>query len=169
MMRAHSMDSVDKNTLGAVGTAAEIGTSQAAPATGGKAGSVSGAGARPQFEMLPRVVPISNPEELQILERVAASDNHRVIAPSHIVVKGGEIVGYGSIGQIPMVNVWLHSQRVKARESLALLNLAENIAALAGFKVICMPCAEDSPFLPFMERFGYESLGKSTFNLKKLG
>lgn len=118
------------------------------------------------IDHFPRLKPISSREELEALERAAAADNHSVLAPTHLVVRGGDIVGYASIGGIPILNVWVDSQRVKARESAYLLNAAENVAAATGVRRILLPCSQESPFHPLIEKLGYTRLGVTSLNVK---
>lgn len=112
------------------------------------------------------VRPLSSKEDAQKLILLAREDEHTVLFPTHLVTKHGEIVGYGSINAMPMVNVWLHSHKVKARDSLHLLNIAENIAANAGLKQFVMPCSQHSPFFPHMEKLGFKRLGFAELNIK---
>lgn len=115
-----------------------------------------------------QVRPLRTAEQHQQLLRVAAEDNHLVIGPTHLVTRGEEIVGYGSIGGVMLVTAWVHTGKVRARDSWGLLNTAENLAAGLGAAQIALPCAESSPFHPFLDGLGYARLGATTFNLKKL-
>jgi Xaa-Pro aminopeptidase len=117
---------------------------------------------------LAQIRPVRSAEELQALEKAAAADDHTVIAATHLITKGKEIVGYASIGGLVMVNVWMDSQRLKARESCHLINTIENIAANGGARALCVPCAAHSPFYPLMPGLGYSRLGVSSFNVKTL-
>ena len=54
-----------------------------------------------------------------------------VIAPTHLIVKAGAVVGYASIGTVT-VNTWVHTHRVTARESFTLLQECERRLAAAG-------------------------------------
>lgn len=111
---------------------------------------------------------IQSADEIQRLVTAAAEDDHIVVAPTHIVIKNDEIVGYASLGAIRMVNVWVHSKKVNKFESVRLLNEAENILRAGGAGVVCMPCAEHSPFRPYMQRLGYTPLGQAAYCLKNL-
>lgn len=112
------------------------------------------------------VRPLSSQEDVKKLLDLAREDEHTVLFPTHLVTKHGEIVGYGSINAMPMVNVWLHSRKVKARDSLHLLNIAENIAANTGLKSFVMPCSQHSPFHPHMEKLGFNRLGYAELCIK---
>lgn len=119
------------------------------------------------FENSIRVRPLGSQTEVDQLVEAAKSDNHIVLFPTHAVWKGGEIVGYGSINNTPMVNVWLHSKRIAPRDSIQLLGIAEALASSQGLKHIVMPCADTSPFFPMMEKLGFERLGFTSLNVKR--
>jgi len=114
------------------------------------------------------IVPITAPEQVQELVQAAAADHHIVIAPSHLAMKEGEVVGYASIGSIPLFNVWLDSRKVQALDSLRLLKNAEAMARQMGVRQYLMPCAHTSPFHPHMERLGFTRLGFSELNWKRI-
>jgi len=105
---------------------------------------------------------------VQNLKHAAAQDNHTVIAPTHVVTKGGQIVGYGSLGGMPTLHVWLDSKQVHAVESLRLLETIEAVAASQGVRTVLMPCAEESPFAMHMERMGFTKLGATVLYVKNL-
>jgi len=107
-------------------------------------------------------------QDLLRVEEAAARDSHRVVGATHLIEKDGLVVGYASLGGVPLVNVWLDSQRVSPRESVSLLNLGENLLAAQGSAAVLMPCAEQSPFSPLMGRLGYERLGPTTLYMKGL-
>lgn len=112
--------------------------------------------------------PIVSDAERRELLRAAATDDHVVIAPSHIARQAGQIVGYASLGSIAVVNVWLDSRRVTAFDSLRLLRASEEEARRLGLKQYLMPCAHTSPFYPHMERLGFKRLGFTSLNWKGL-
>lgn len=105
--------------------------------------------------------------DLEPLQEAAAGDNHIVIFPSHVAEQSGEIVGYASIGMVPLLHCWLHSQKVRARDSFRLLREVEAEAARIS-PVVMMPCATTSPFHPLMHRLGYHRLGPSDWHYKQL-
>jgi hypothetical protein len=106
--------------------------------------------------------------DLPALVEAAKQDDHVVICPTHVITKKGEIVGYVSIGSVWMVNAWVDSRRVNRFESTRLLRESEEVAEQMGGAAICVPCAQTSPFYPYMKRLGYDVLGFSSFNLKML-
>jgi hypothetical protein len=106
--------------------------------------------------------------DLAKLEIMAGADNHTVWGATHVAELNGEMIGYASIGAVPMINLWLNSKVPRPRDAISLLNMVENEAARAGFRVVCIPCDAKSPFRPMMERFGYRFLMESGYFTKKL-
>lgn len=94
--------------------------------------------------------------DLAPLKAAAGDDGHVVIAPTHVIWKEGELAGYVSLGRMPLLLSWLHTHKIKARDTQYVLNLCENLAsAAAPGGVLCVPCVEQSPLRPYMEKFGY--------------
>ena len=79
--------------------------------------------------MLPSVTRFS-PRELEALQAAAKADEHYVSQPTHLVKKNGEIAGYWSINGIPHVHLWHDSKSLTARDSVALRNMLDSIAAI---------------------------------------
>lgn len=102
------------------------------------------------------------------LEAVAASDAHLALYPTHTVNDGAEMVGYVSAFSLPIVSVWLHTKRVKAIDSVRLLNGMEAGFRMNGLKEYIMPCMSTSPFHPNMNRLGFQPIGEVTWFHKDL-
>jgi hypothetical protein len=102
------------------------------------------------------------------LQREAAADNHQALAPTHVMIRGDEILGYVSIAGMPMINFWAHSGKLHAGESLKMIETAEAVAQHEGCQLVCVPCAENSPFAQHMERLGFQKLGATVLYLKQL-
>jgi len=114
------------------------------------------------------LVPIRTDEEFRELVELAKVDSHGVYCPTHVVVKGGERVGWFSVGSgIPIVFGWLSTKKVKPRESFMLINMVENQLQLSGAQYVAFPVPKDSPFHPVMPTIGYESAGVYEFFVKK--
>ncbi len=115
-----------------------------------------------------RLVPLTTPQEFKDLQRYAAEDEHIVVVPSHLVMKGSQIVGYASVGSVPMLNCWVHSKHVNKHESVRLLRECEDMLAERGAQFCILPVAENSPFRPYVNKLGYTTLGSASYNLKQL-
>lgn len=119
-------------------------------------------------ELLPVVRPLRDAGELSELLALAAADQHRVLGATHIARKGGRIVGYGSLGGLPVLNCWLDSVRVNARDTVHVLSVAEALLAAAGHTHVLLPCDPRSPLKPYLERLGFEPLGQCVMHMKPL-
>lgn len=111
------------------------------------------------------------PGDMEELQRLAREDRHELIAPSHVFVKDGELVGCASLAQIPLVLPWFHTTKCKAADSLYMINQMENLMANLmppGQDLVCVPCVKDSPFQPHMKRLGYVDAGTVNITFKKV-
>lgn len=120
------------------------------------------------IEKLVRIRLIRSQTERERLEKAADEDGHVVIAPTHVVEKEGVIVGYLSMGVVPTVLTWLSTTKVNARDSVGVLNVIENLVAAQGHPLVCIPCWEQSPFHPFMQKFGYSKIFTTDIFIKGL-
>lgn len=101
------------------------------------------------------------PEDMKVLTANALADEHSgVYFPTDVFVKGGEIVGYNSIGAIPMVLSWQHRKKMGPLDSA--LVLGNILGATRQFKHICLPCDPDSPYHKsgFLKKAGFTEYTK---------
>lgn len=112
------------------------------------------------------------PEELEALRASAEADQHAVIAPTHVFVKDGEVIGYASLAAVPLLLPWFHSEKCKAADSVYFINVMENLLASMlspdGHGMIAVPVAAESPFQPCIEKLGYTRAGEFSLTLKKV-
>ena len=108
------------------------------------------------------------PAKLQALHAAAAADEHMVLSPTHLMVKGDEIIGYLSIGGLPTVQAWFNSQHKHAADSVKMIEHAETIMREQGARVYAVACAPQSPFSIHMERLGFTKLGETVLWRKEL-
>ena len=113
---------------------------------------------------------IRSEQEYKELVELARKDNHGVFAPTHIVRKHGEKVGYFSVGSpgVPVVLAWLHTEKVLSRESMSLINSVENHVAMNGASAVCFPVPKESPFHCLMEKMGYRFAGSYDMFVKEV-
>lgn len=100
-------------------------------------------------------------ERMAELRAAALGDAHLVLFPTHAVMDAGEMVGYASVCATPTVNVWLHSKKVNALNSVKLLGHLEAALRMQGLREYIMPCSKESPFFPNMVRLGFVPLGEN--------
>lgn len=110
--------------------------------------------------------------DLEELARLAQADNHELIAPSHVFIKDGEMIGCASMATVPLVLPWFHTARCQAADSLYMINQMENLMAnllpLNGGDLVCVPFVKGSPFEPYIERLGYVNAGEVNIAFKKV-
>lgn len=95
-----------------------------------------------------------NPKDWDELVKNAAADEHSgVYCPTHVSKLDGEIVGYLSIAQLPVVLCWQHREKVKVMDSLKLIHYIQG--ALSGYKFHLIPCDPVSPYNTLLERESY--------------
>ncbi|MBF8281259.1 MAG: hypothetical protein HW378_174 [Anaerolineales bacterium] len=128
--------------------------------TRGRAGNV--------LERCLEVRPLREPADCDRLEIAADEDAYHPILPTHIIERDGEIVGCVGVNSLPLFRVWLHRTKVRARESVAILNVIENGYRAQGGGIVFSLLAPDSPFRAVQERFGYHALGLGVLLVKKL-
>jgi hypothetical protein len=102
------------------------------------------------------------------LNQAAAADAHRVINPTHLMMKGGKIVGYLSIGALPVVHCWFDTKNPQVADSLKMIEHGETVCRTQGVRDYTVACAETSPFSQHMPRLGYTKLGTTTLWRKEL-
>lgn len=113
--------------------------------------------------------PLRDVAELQALIAAAAADDHIAVWPTVVAEKAGELVGYASVGQVALVNLWMHTKKFTARDSRTLVGQLEKQVARCGFPAMCFPCPATSPFAPYMAKLGYEHMMDAGFWYKTLG
>jgi len=65
--------------------------------------------------------------------------------PSHVVKKGGEIIGSFCLFS-PTVYWWMHTKKVKVRDSLSIFQTMSALLANNGVKDFILPCERESPY-----------------------
>lgn len=129
---------------------------------------------RERTKLVPLLPPQSEQEARSLaavhaeLQEAAAADQHIVLGPTHAVVKGGQVVGYASVGGLPTMHVWLDSQRANALDSVRMLEHVEVVMRERGIRHVLLPCAVESPFTPHLERLGFRRLGPTVLYMKEV-
>jgi len=115
-----------------------------------------------------KTIRITTTEQIHALNDAAAKDNHIILFPSHLVVRGNNIVGYGSVCSMPVAHIWMDKQHAKANDSVFASRQLDQEMKRLGHKFFVTLCHENSPFYPVMDRFGYQKLHPMTLFLKQL-
>lgn len=110
------------------------------------------------MSLVPTVRQIKDLAEQETVLKVAKSDNDGVMFPSHVVYKDGQIAGAVSLGVIPFVALWHHSNLIGPRDSLILKSVYDAVMEQKGFPQYFIACNEASPYVNHMDKFGYASI-----------
>ena len=108
--------------------------------------------------------------DMEKLAHVAGADKHVLVRPTHIIEreKDDELLGYVSVGAVPMVVMYMRPNTAKARESFQVEQECERLVAASGAPFLCMPCAMTSPFYKYLPRLGFTSFGLHDMFMKAI-
>jgi hypothetical protein len=122
-------------------------------------------------DFLPTIIR-ADATNIEYAKKAAQEDNHHIIGGSHLILKHGEVVGYLGIATIPTVTMWLHTQKTKVRDALAVINFVDNTIADRflpnGKGVYFMPMSGESPFNNKIELVGFEKTNYNNVFIKAL-
>ena len=107
------------------------------------------------YTMIPKVVKVQTAAAKQNYLNSAADDP--LTAPTHIIYKNGEIVGKWNLAEVPLVLVWHHEEKVKARLSF-LNSMQESIMSEKGINEYYIVVNENSPYTKHMSKLGFEPI-----------
>src|SRR5438045_9026011 len=93
--------------------------------------------------------------DLPLLSKIAEADKHAVICPTHCVMRDDYVIGYLSIGSVPLVLMWMDTQRANISDSMPAVNFFENLASELGASLVAIPCNEDRPSRASTEQAAY--------------
>lgn len=110
------------------------------------------------MSLVPIIRQIKTAEEQAAILKVAREDGDGVMFPSHVVVKNGEVVGAVSLGVIPFVALWHHSQKCGPKDSLILKSVYDAVMEQKGTPQYFIACNSKSPYLGHMEQLGYNPI-----------
>lgn len=80
--------------------------------------------------------------------------------PTHAVMgKGGAILGAVCLTDLPVVWLWMDTRTPNPVLSYRVWRDVEATARTLGHSRIVLPITPDSPFYPFLNRMGFESVG----------
>lgn len=88
----------------------------------------------------------------------AQNDGHGVYFPTHVIVKDKKIVGYLSLGAIPLVLSWQSTKEMGPLDSVQELGFIEG--SLQNSPWVCIPCDPESPYMRFLPKMGYTQYTK---------
>lgn len=102
------------------------------------------------------------------LSLAAKSDDHAPLHPTHVILRGDDIIGYYGLNSLPLYRLWFHSEKMKATDSLRVLWHIEQGYREAGIGLIGTVINLQSPFYPCAVRGGYRECTGDRLFLKGL-
>lgn len=117
---------------------------------------------------MPVIRKVRDVADFNRLVEAAAEDEHRVYFPSHVIEKGGEVAGYLGVCSMPILRVWLHREKMKARDTAMAIAVAENLMRANGIEVAGGLIAKTSPVFPHLPKLGWLPVGETVLVTKDL-
>tara|TARA_B100001057_G_C22687233_1_gene886239 strand:+ start:131 stop:496 length:366 start_codon:yes stop_codon:yes gene_type:complete len=118
--------------------------------------------------MIPEIRKITTPQVKNAVLAEASKDNHPNFHATHVIMKNDEIAGAYNVCETPMVLVWHHSEKLKARDSLLLNSTGEAIMSQLGINSYYIACDKESPFHSHMTKFGFKPVWSTDMFIKNL-
>jgi hypothetical protein len=98
-----------------------------------------------------RIRPVTNATDYQRIQTIA---NNGAVAPTHIVTKSGQCVGYLSVGGLPVVTIYLDPEQVKPRATLSIAAVVDDIMAHRQVPLYGILLHKTSRLLPHVVELG---------------
>jgi hypothetical protein len=109
------------------------------------------------MELYPKCRRIETKAELESVQEAMKADGHSPFPwLTHLVERGGQVVGAASLGAAPLVMVWNHRGLTVVRESLHLQRIYESIMETKGCAQYLIGCDRTSPYSALMEKGGFK-------------
>jgi hypothetical protein len=99
----------------------------------------------------------------------AKENNVQVIHATDILERGGEIIGYVSIGSMPTVHMYFDPRKAVHQDYLTAMAYWEGVLARNQIHDFWLPCESTSKLLPFVEKLGYTKTPLDNMFFKHLG
>ncbi len=110
------------------------------------------------MNFFPKFRQVDSPDEVQKVLAAVKADNDNLIFPNWVAERHGEIIGAASLGMVPLVMVWNHTQKMTAKDSMH-MKLAYDIAMEAkGHRQFWIACNKQSPYNGHMKQLGYKPI-----------
>lgn len=103
-----------------------------------------------------RIRPLTLATDYDRIQKIA---NNGAVAPTHIVTKRDECVGYLSVGGLPVVTIYLDPEQVKPRATLSIAAVVDDIMAHRQVPLYGLLLHKTSRFLPYVVELGGTNTG----------
>lgn len=103
------------------------------------------------LEDFTRIKPLTLATDYDRIQKIA---NNGAVAPTHIVTKSGNCVGYLSVGGLPIVTIYLDPEQVKPRSTLSIAAVVDDIMAHRQVPLYGLLLHKTSRLLPHVVELG---------------
>lgn len=86
---------------------------------------------------------------------LVARDNATIIRATDMVVKGGKVIGYLSIADVPTVLMWFDREHTTPHDYLTCASYWEGVMNRSGIVDYFLPCESTSELINFIPRLGH--------------
>lgn len=117
--------------------------------------------------MIPTVKKIVSKEQADALMQAVKQDSDNLDFPTHMVLRGDEIIGGISVGAIPFCTVWMDSEKCDAKDSFQMQSCIESVLNDRGISRYFVACDEKSNYMGHMERFGHKPYWRAVLYLRE--
>ena len=98
------------------------------------------------------IKPIQSEEErLEVYEEADKDGNRHPLMPTHVGKKGEDIVGAFCLYS-PTVYWWMHTQKVKGRDSFSIFQIMSALLANDGVSKFILPCEPESAYFSLLSK-----------------
>src|SRR5712671_2963987 len=85
-------------------------------------------------------------EDVDLVAKLQAADNHQVFFPSFVVEDGERVIGALNINPVPLVTMWADTNFCNRMRSRDMIMFYENVLREKGFHSVGISVSEISPF-----------------------
>lgn len=109
-----------------------------------------------------------NPQSLARLIELGKEQHVTIIHATNILERGGELIGYISIGSMPSVHMFFDKNKATPHDYLTAMSYWEGALAANNVEAFWLPCESTSPLMQYVEKLGYIKSNFDNVFAKKL-
>lgn len=114
--------------------------------------------------MTPTIRRVEFKDDVRAIQSAMEGQDQLLVTPTHILHKGGDVVGYWSIGAVPLVLAWHHND-LTASDSYHLVNTLQTVCNDRGHSNHLLGLSKHSPYVEYISRVGYQAFGRTNLYL----
>ena len=102
------------------------------------------------------------------LDELAEKRQHQLWAPTHVITKGGKVVGGVSINGVPIVNAFYGQGDMNGRDCVQATRLVKEEVLSNGWNDFLVSLGPESPMYGHAKKMGLVELGESFLHYCKI-